>query len=46
MMKITPSPAMEVLLGLPPLHVMIDAGIYRLNCSGNLNAQTLVILKI
>jgi len=34
LMKITPSPAMEVLLGLPPLHVMTvaeaQAWIYRL----------------
>jgi hypothetical protein len=33
-MKMTPAAAMEVLLGLPPLHVMIEmdanAGIYRL----------------
>jgi len=25
-MKMTPTAAMEVLLGLPPLHVMIEAG--------------------
>jgi hypothetical protein len=36
-MKTTPTAAMEVLLGLPPLHVMIEAkaqgGIYRLMCN-------------
>jgi hypothetical protein len=36
-MKMTPTPAMEVLLGLPALHVMIEAkaqaGIYRLMCN-------------
>jgi hypothetical protein len=36
-MKMTPTAAMEVLLGLPPLHVMIEAeaqaGIYRLMCN-------------
>jgi hypothetical protein len=36
-MKTTPTAAMEVLLGLPPLHVMIkteaQAGIYRLMCN-------------
>jgi hypothetical protein len=37
MMKMTPTAAMEVLLGIPPLHVMIEAeaqaGIYRLMCN-------------
>jgi hypothetical protein len=36
-MKTTPTAAMEVLLGLPPLHVVIEAeaqaGIYRLMCN-------------
>jgi hypothetical protein len=36
-MKTTPRAAMEVLLGIPPLHVMIEteaqAGIYRLTCA-------------
>jgi hypothetical protein len=36
-MKMTPPAAMEVLLGLPPFHVMIEvqvqAGIYRLMCT-------------
>jgi hypothetical protein len=36
-MKTIPTAAMEVLLGLPPLHVMIEmeahAGIYRLMCN-------------
>jgi hypothetical protein len=36
-MKMTPTTAMEVLLGLPPLHVMTEAeaqaGIYRLMCN-------------
>jgi hypothetical protein len=36
-MKTTPAAAMEVLLGLPPLHVMIEAevqaGIYKLTCN-------------
>jgi hypothetical protein len=35
-MKTTPTAATEVLLGLPPLHIMIEAqalaGIYRLMC--------------
>jgi hypothetical protein len=44
-MKMTPTAAVEVLLGLPPLHVMIETGIYRLKCSGYLNPQTSVMLK-
>jgi hypothetical protein len=36
-MKTTPTPAMEVLLGLPPLHVVIEAeaqaGLYRITCN-------------
>jgi hypothetical protein len=36
-MKTTPAAAMEVLLGLTPLHMMIEAeaqaGIYRLKCN-------------
>jgi hypothetical protein len=36
-MKMTPTAAMEVFLGLPPLHVMteaeVQAGIYRLMCT-------------
>jgi hypothetical protein len=36
-MKMTPTAAMEVLLGLPPLHMMTEAhakvGIYRVMCT-------------
>jgi hypothetical protein len=50
-MKTTPTAAMEVLLGLPPLHVIIaseaQAGIYRLCAinSADLDLLTMVTLK-